>query len=210
MLARDVALGEVESVEHLRLLVDRRLGGVEVLRAVVVVEEAPSAEADDLTGDIADGPHHAAAEAVVDSALPLRDEARGRELLVGESLRAQRVECMPDQPLRCVAHAEVRGGAGIEAAFAEEAPCRCRPRAVASCARKNSAAAAFAAYRRVRPVCLGCGPAIFVVQREADTAGKALDGLGERDVVHVAEERVHVAGLAATEAVVETRPAGAR
>ena len=48
MAAGDVALGEVEAVEHLGLLVDRRLGGVEVLRAVVVVEEPARAEAEHL------------------------------------------------------------------------------------------------------------------------------------------------------------------
>ena len=36
LLLGDLALGQVEAVEHLALLVDRRLGGVEVLRAVVV------------------------------------------------------------------------------------------------------------------------------------------------------------------------------
>ena len=45
--ARDVAAGEVDAVEHLALLVDRRLGSVEVLRLDPVVVEDPSgAEAD--------------------------------------------------------------------------------------------------------------------------------------------------------------------
>ena len=78
--AGDVALREVEPVEHLGLLVDRRLGGVEVLGAVVVLEEPARAEAQHLPRDIADGPHDAAAEAVVDAPLSLRDEARRRSV----------------------------------------------------------------------------------------------------------------------------------
>ena len=68
LAAGDVALGEVEPVEHLALVVDRRLGGVEVLRALVVVEQLARAEADGLPGDVADRPDQPAAEPVV--ALP--------------------------------------------------------------------------------------------------------------------------------------------
>ena len=63
----DVAAGEVEPVEHLALVVDRRLGGVEVLRPLVllVVEQLAGAEPDGLAGDVADRPDQPAAEAVV-------------------------------------------------------------------------------------------------------------------------------------------------
>ena len=54
--------------------------------------------------------------------------------------------------------------------------------------------------RRVR----GRSP-VLVVKREADAAGEAFDRLGEGHVVHLGEEGVHVAGLAAPEAVVEAR-----
>ena len=121
VIARDVALGEIEPVEHLRLVVDRGLGRVEVLRPVVVVVQPPRAEADHLTGHVADRPDHAAAEAVVDAALSLRDEAGAAELLIREARRAQRgVHARP--AARRVADAEVRGGAGVEAPLAEEAP----------------------------------------------------------------------------------------
>src|SRR5690606_31833924 len=110
---------EVEPVEHLRLLVDRRLGGVQVLGAAVVVEQPTRAEPDDLPGDVADRPHYAAAEAVVDAALTLREESGGGELLAGEPLRGEGVE-EARPPLRRVAHAEVRGGAGVEAALPQE------------------------------------------------------------------------------------------
>ena len=78
MTSGDLALGEVEPVEHLCLLVERCLGGVEVLRTVVVIEQAPCSEADDLAGHVADRPDDTTAEAVVDAALTLRDESGPR------------------------------------------------------------------------------------------------------------------------------------
>ncbi len=44
--------------------------------------------------------------------------------------------------------------------------------------------------------------AVFVLQLVADAARQPLDRLSERDVVHALQERVDVAGLAASEAVV--------
>ncbi len=65
MLAGDLALGEVGAVEQLALLVDRRLGRVEVLGLDgVVVEQAAGAESDDLAADVAQRPQQPAMEAV--------------------------------------------------------------------------------------------------------------------------------------------------
>ena len=111
----DVATGQVDAVEHLALLVDRRLGGVEVLRAVVVVEQLAGAEADDLAAEVADRPHQPAAEAVVDAAVALADEPAGEQLRVGEALLAQVVgQRVP--ALGREADAEVGGRIGVEAA----------------------------------------------------------------------------------------------
>ena len=64
--AGDLAPGQVDAVEHLALLVDRRLGGVEVLRLdPVVVEDPARAEADGVAARVADRPQQPAAEAVV-------------------------------------------------------------------------------------------------------------------------------------------------
>ena len=63
-LLGDLPLGLVDAVEHVRLLVDRRLRGVEVLRAVVVVEQLARAEADHVAGEVADRPQQPAAEPV--------------------------------------------------------------------------------------------------------------------------------------------------
>ena len=65
--------------------------------------------------------HVSFTEAVVDAALTLRHESRGRQLLIAESLGAHRVaQVVP--ALRRVPHAEVRRGAGVESALTEEAP----------------------------------------------------------------------------------------
>ena len=116
----DVALGQVEAVEHLRLVVDRRLGSVQVLRALVVVEEPARAEADGLPGDVADGPDQPAAEPVVDAAIALRDESGCRELLgrepTGLEVVGERVPALRREP-----DAEPAGGLCVESALAEEA-----------------------------------------------------------------------------------------
>ena len=84
--ARDVATGQVDAVEHLALLVDRGLGGVEVLRLdPVVVEDPPGSEADRLAARLADGPQQAPAEPVVRRP-PDRDQPGRDGLLLGEAL----------------------------------------------------------------------------------------------------------------------------
>ena len=119
--AGDVALGQVETVEHLRLLVDGRLGGVQVLRALVVVVQLARAEADRLTGDVADRPHQASAEAVVHAASLVRGDQPGRgQLLAREALGTEGLEHRVPA-LWGVADPEVRGGSRIEPALAEEA-----------------------------------------------------------------------------------------
>src|SRR5690242_21313492 len=63
VLPGDLALGQVDAVEQLAFLVDRRLGCVEVLRVDrVVVEQSPSAEPDDVAGQVADRPQQARSE----------------------------------------------------------------------------------------------------------------------------------------------------
>ena len=71
----DGLLGGVEAIEHGRLLVDRRLGGVEVLRLdPVVVEEPARAEPDAVAGDVPDRPDQPAPEPVVETAAPAPGE----------------------------------------------------------------------------------------------------------------------------------------
>ncbi len=197
---RDVAPRQVEPVQHLRLAVDRRLGGVQVLRPLVVVEEAPSAEADGLAGDVADRPHQPTAEAIVDAAVALRHETGCRELIgrepsslevVGERVPALRREADAESPRRL----------GVEAALAEEPATDLGLWAAESLDEELGRRLVRGEKPRTVAV-VGRLPAVFVVEFEGDASGESLDRLGERDVVHALQERVDVARLAAAEAVV--------
>ena len=103
----DLLAREIDAVEHLALLVERGLGRVEVLRALVVVVELARPEADDVAARVADRPDEPATEAVVDAALTAAcHEPDLDELVVGEPLAAQVTE--QDVPaLGGVADAEV-------------------------------------------------------------------------------------------------------
>src|SRR5690606_27922578 len=201
--ARDVALREVEPIEHLVLLVDRRLGRVEVLRPLVVVEQLARAEADRLARHIADRPHDPAAEPVVHSpALVRQHEARRHELVAREAL-AREVVQQVIPPARRVPDAEVARGAGVEAALTEE-----RARGLGLW--RQQLLAEELGRLRVRGVQaratarLGRGAAaLLVVQLVSDALRDLLDRLGEREVVHLAQERVDVPRFAAPEAVIE-------
>ena len=82
-----IALGQVQAVEHAALGVDRRLGRVQVLRDLVRLERAP-AEGDDRSGVAGDRHHQPVAEAIDDRAVvahahqaALADQAFGEALL---------------------------------------------------------------------------------------------------------------------------------
>ncbi len=75
--AGHVAARQVDAVEHLALLVDRGLGGVEVLRLdPVVVEDPARAEPDRVAAGVADRPQQPSAEAVVAPSAPSRPARR--------------------------------------------------------------------------------------------------------------------------------------
>ena len=89
LLRADRLAREVDPVEHLGLLVQQALGGVQVLWSVVIVEQLAGAESDRVAGQIADRPHEPTSEPVVHAALAARDEAAGQQLVVTETLRPQ-------------------------------------------------------------------------------------------------------------------------
>ena len=204
VIARDVALGEIEPVEHLRLAVDRRLGGVEVLRPLVVVVELARTEADHLARHVADRPDRAPAEPVVHAALSLRDEPGGAQLLVGEARacaarRAGSTSPWARSRRRSAQRRRHRTRArrGIVGRVLGLGGRELRAEELRGGAVRGVQARAAGRLGRRSPV--------LVVQRVPDAAGEPFDGLGERHVVHRAEERVDVAGLVAAEAVVEAR-----
>ncbi len=86
----DLPLGEVEPVEHVRLLVERRLGRVQVLRTVVVVEQLPRAEPDHVAGHFLDRPQQPPPEPVDQRPRPGRlGQPGGGQLLRRETLLPQ-------------------------------------------------------------------------------------------------------------------------
>ena len=86
----DRLLGGVEAVEHERLLVDRRLAGVEVLGLdPVIVKQTPCAEAHHIAGDVANGPHQATAEPVIEATPAPTGQPTCDYLLVAETFGPQ-------------------------------------------------------------------------------------------------------------------------
>ncbi len=145
----DLLLGQVDAVQDLGLAVDRGLGRVQVLRAVVRLVELAGAEADDVAADVADGPHQPAAEAVDGAPAALLGEPGEDQLLVAEALAAQVAgEVVP--ALGAVADAEVDGRRLVEAALGQEDAAGLGLGLVASCSAYHSAAILWASTRRIR------------------------------------------------------------
>jgi len=197
------ASGQVEPVEHLGLLVDDRLGSVQVL-------SAPGRRSYACGRQRISPRHRGSARPAVRGIChtprcpcdtsPAAKAARR----AWKSLCAVRAFIIPSPSARRVADAEMGCGTGVEAAFSEELPAGS---ASADSWRswKNSAAAALAVYG-------GCG-CCFPPTRRPRSAGQpmsreALDRPGEARSIS-AGTRVHVAGFSAAEAVVIADP-GAR
>ncbi len=144
----DVALGEVDPVEDLGLLVERGLRGVEVLGALVVLVELAGAEADGVPRDVPDGPDQPAAEAVVDPPAAFGEHPRQFQLGIGVAPAAEVLE-QGVPALRGVADAELVGRGAVEAAVVQEVAAL-GGAGVSSWARKNSSATLWASSRRCR------------------------------------------------------------
>ena len=208
LLLRDRLAREVDAVEHLRLLVDRGLGGVEVLRAVVVVEELAGAEADGVARQVADRPHQPAAEAVVDAAVALRHQPGSQHLLLAEPPPAQvGDERVP--PLRGEADAERRRGRLVEAPRPEELAAGGRVRAGERLDVERRRDLVRLDQARALPLLPArCRAALLVAQRHAGASRELLDRLGEGEMVDLAQEVDDVAALGAAEAVPEALAGG--
>ena len=169
----DLPLGVVDAVEHVRLLVERRLGRVQVFRAVVVVEQLARAEPDHVAGQVLDRPQQPAPEPVDQRAGAGRlGQAGGVQLLGGEALLPQVLgERVPRVGGETAA--VPLGGVAAEAALGEELAGLARARACragrgrsrrrrrarrAAAAAARSAAAEPAASCRSRSAA-GCRPA---------------------------------------------------
>src|SRR5262249_40235601 len=118
VLVADGGAGDVGSVEKIALRVDRRFGGVQILR--LLVDEAAATEGDNAPLEIADGEHEAASETSVDAgAVVTADhEADALQRFGRHALAAhEREEAVP--PRRGESEAEALGDVGIDAAPGE-------------------------------------------------------------------------------------------
>src|SRR5690606_21805200 len=143
-----------------------RLGGVQVFRPLIVVEQLSCTEADGLARDIADRPHQPSAEAVIDAALALRDQPGTEQLVARASLRGERIQHRVPAPW-CVPHPEMSRSSGVEAAFSEETPARLGLRRQQLASEELSRSTV----RGVQPAAtagLGGGAAVFIVQGVAE------------------------------------------
>ena len=119
LVLRDLSTSQVDAVEHVGLLVDRRFRGVQVLGAVVVIGELARPETDDVSAEIAYRPHEPAAKPVVHATVALTDQSPGQQFFIGEPLTAQEAgQSVPG--LRSEADTEVLGAAGVEPARFQE------------------------------------------------------------------------------------------
>ncbi len=205
-LARDRLLREVQPVQDVGLLVDRRLARVEVLRLdAVVFEDAARAEADGVARDVADRPDDAATEPVVEAPRRLTDEPGSRHLLGAETLGAQ-VRRQRVAGAWREADAEVLRGLAVETLGAQEIP----PGAGRRVAKQRLGVELLRHAVRLDephapPRRLTVGPlALLVTQHHPGLRGEALDGLGERQVLGLHDERDDVTRLTAPETVIDT------
>ncbi|BDZ43245.1 hypothetical protein GCM10025865_25440 [Paraoerskovia sediminicola] len=205
-LLGDLPLGEIDPVQDVRLLVERRLGGVEVLGTLVLVVELAGPEADDRARHVTDRPDQPTTEPVVGATLALAHQARRDELGAGEAPALEvPLEVVPAG--RCVADPEGLGVGAAEAALGEELAGRPRPGGhellgevlLGDAVRLQEAlpAPGLLAAARAAPA----RPGVLVAELDPDRAGEVLDGLREPQPVDLLDERDDVAALAAAEAV---------
>ncbi|SIM58889.1 Uncharacterised protein [Mycobacteroides abscessus subsp. abscessus] len=198
----DLPLGQIDAVEHLGLLVQGGLRGVQVLRPLVILEQLPRPEADGLPRDGADGPDQAPPEPVVQSPPTLGEHTRGLQLLLGEAVVPQVLEQV-GPALRGVADAEALRRGAVESAPAEET-LGGGGLAGVELALEELLGDLVRVHQPLPPALLlpvRAAP-VLVVQLVAHAGGQPLHGLGEAGVVHGHEEGDDVPGLPAAEAVV--------
>ena len=206
----DVFACEIETVKHLRFLVNGGLGRVEVFRTLIVLKEPARAEADRFACYIANRPHEAPTKTIVDTALALRDEPAESQLFLRKTARAQVPrEVVP--PLRREADPEVGGRArpkitlcqkstpdlsfGAREVFAEEFLRYLVGREQPLAGTKVGA---------WTPIAITAREGLFIPQLDAVARGQVFDGFGEAHVVDLLDELDHIATFAAAKAVVAT------
>ena len=199
----DFTLGQVKAVENLRLVVDRCFRSIQILRRIRVrIVQVPRTEPDGRTRNVADRPHQAPSETIVNAAVSLTGQAGGQNLRIRESTRAQqtreripRLWRIPDPELRTVGLRKTAVGQESAAwlclvrheLFAVEILCH-----VVGIQEALTLPRFFLAYPPA---------AFFIVQRDRVTLGEHLDGFNEAHMVDLLDEADNVSTLTTSEAV---------
>ena len=203
MVRHDRLFRQIQPVQQLRLLVDGRLGSIQVLgRLLVGVVQSARAKPHRRTRNIADRPHQSAAETIVDAAAALRTQARDLDLLIREAFGAQ-VARQRIPRGRSIADPEMLTHRLVETALSQE-----RAPPVSLLAAQLLAVELFGRAMSVQePLALARllrahpRPALLVVEGDPRLLREHLHGLGERQVVDLLHKGDDVTALTAPETV---------
>ena len=206
VVGTDRLLRPVQPEEHLRLLVQQRLGRVHVLAELVVLEELAGTEPDDVPGGVPDRPQQPTVEAVDGTTVTHPGQACVLQLLEAEAAAQQDLrQRVP--AVGCVAAAELLDELIAEATVAQHRAGLLRARVPAVHIEEPGTVELLGRpVRRDKPLPgTRFDPvhraATLVVDVVADPLGALLDSLGEGDVLHLHEEAEDVPALAGREAV---------
>ncbi len=202
----DLPLGEVDPVEHQRLLVERGFRSIEVFGALVFLEQFAGAKAHGVSGNIPNGPDEPAPEAVIDALSIVRRDAEHTgqlQLVMRKALGGQ----MAEEPVPAL------GGKANTKLFCRGAvkPPLLQERTAGGSARSQQLVTIELSGDLVgiqQPLTLagllpaGTRSTILIPQLESDPGGEFLNGFGEGRVIHLLDKRNHIAALAAAKAVV--------
>ena len=196
---------EVDPEQHLALVVELAVGGVEVLRALVVAHR-PRAEAVDAAAAVDGREHDPLAEPVIDAAgavaRPLREPDR-EQLLLGEAARPRGAQ-HPVPRARRITDAELAQGLLLEPSAEQVRACRLRLAGLPQVARvvrrrprqqRVQPFAALAAGGRARILVLG-------LELDAEAIGERFQRALEVQALGLLDEVERITGLLAAEAVV--------
>ncbi len=199
--ADDLALRLVQPVQQSRLVIQRRLGGVEVLGAFAALHPA-GAEAHRVASQVEDRKHHPPSEPIDEAAAAATN---GQPCAQHSLLRNSRMAQVADQgvpPRRREAELETLDRAGVVATAAQVSPRRTR---VGTGAQRVLVEVDGSPDRRhqLLPLPAAPGCARLDVQRDPGPACQQLHGVGEVDVLCLLHPAEQVAALAAPETVIQ-------
>jgi hypothetical protein len=199
----DVLLGRLDPIQQLALLVDRRLGRIDVLGLDPVVVEQPSGtEADDVAANVVDRPDQPPHEPVQQSARTFPGESGPDQFRIAELTTPQMTNQRVPGP-RGEPDAELPRGSRVESSLGQELTSR---GGLMGLGEQAGVELGGGDVRGHQP-----GPstlrtvrnraALLVTQRYPGPARQPLDRLGEAEVVGLHDEVDDVATHAAAEAV---------